>query len=272
MGSSLEDQFESAEFSASVNDYYIPLRLVESEPNTQYLIRDYNISHIPSMLLLEADGVEIDRIIDLPGKRDQYLQFLINSRSGIDTYGKLLAVYEKNPDNIDGAFKLFKKNVQRGNLEEIIAVGKKILERESASEKSQEQIFKQTRYFIRTILNRSGKEPFLKYFNDFPDIRFSKGGYKLLARYYAKGGYAEGGYAEGGETEQAKLFFARAFRDYPENIDIKKYFLEYCINTKTQITEGLIVAQKLLQQEKNDDTEIEHFIETLNKLTDETLQ
>lgn len=267
MGSSLEDQFESAEFSTSVNDYYIPLRLIESEPNTQDLIRDYNISHIPSMLLLGADGVEIDRIIDLPGKRDQYLQFLINSRSGIDTYGKLLAVYEKNPDNIDGAFKLFKKNVQRGNLEEIIAVGKKILETESASEKSQEQIFKQTRYFIRTILNRSGKEPFLKYFNDFPGIRFSKGGYKLLARNYAKGGYAEGG-----ETDQAKHFFARAFKDYPENIDIKKYFLEYCINTKTQITEGLIIARKLLQQEKNSNSEIEHFIETLNKLTDETLQ
>ncbi len=227
MGSSLEDQFESAEFSTSVNDYYIPLRLVESEPNTRDLIKFYHISHIPSMLLLKADGIEIDRIIDLPGGRDQYLQFLINSRRDIDTYGKLLAVYENDPDNLNSAFKLFKKNVQRGNLEEIITVGKKILEKESSAEKKQGQIFKETRYFIRTILNRSGKEPLLKYFIDFPDIRFSKGAYKLLARIYAKGG----------ETDRAKHFFARAFRDYPENIDIKKYFMEYCENTKTMNNE-----------------------------------
>ena len=131
------------------------------------------------------------------------------------------------------AYKLFKKYVQRGDLEGIVSVGKKILIRPDLSKKmritdnfrkGRETVYEDTRYSIRTTLNRSRKADMLKYFYEFPDVRFSERAYRLVARTYV-GGTA---------SREADTFFDRALRMYPESSKLKKLFLEYRNHTKDQ--------------------------------------
>ena len=211
------------------------------------LSQAYAVEYIPTLLLLKPDGTEVDRIIDLPEYGDQYLEFLDKAFRGKETPEALRNALEADPGNLRIAFNLFKKHIQRGDLEGMVLSGRHILDREKTSlelidgaEAAQEEadIFLTTRYHIQTILNRAGREALLRYFHRFPDVKFSERAYRFLARHYASGP----------ASQEAVAFFRRAFQDYPDQNILKKRYLEYCATTRTHIDEALRLAGHLKQQ------------------------
>jgi len=209
-----------------VKKHTISLRFDGHEDVVESLKATYHVKHVPTLLLLNPDGSEIDRIIDLAGYREQFLNFLKGAYAGKNTYPGLLAAYKKNPDDIRVLYRLFKKNVQRGDLQGIMSLGRKILDRPNRSKnmhveqpmhQGRRTIYEDTRYHIRTTLHRSGKLDILKFMNDFPEVKFSERAYRFVAR----------AYSNQTEWKGAEAFFDNALRHFPESALLKKYFLDY---------------------------------------------
>lgn len=260
-GSNLEDQFDSAEFSAKLHKYYIPMRLVQEDYNYQKLYNRYKVQQIPSVIIVKPDGSEVDRIVDMSNYKKQYTDFLINSYEGKNTYADLKNSFETDPNNLEIAFKLFSKNIERGEIEEIVKTGKKILEleksyKEKQVSEDQKYIFKRTRYHIRTSLFRFGKDAVLNHFSDFPTVKFSLNIYRFLAFTYSKGE----------QSQKADNFFIKAFQDFPDEYIFKKYYLKYCLKTKTQIEQATVLAQKLVNQKDFKDDVVAKIYEELKEL------
>ena len=204
----------------------ISLRFDDHDDVVESLKVSYYVKHVPTLLLLNPDGFEIDRIIDLACYRGQFLQFLKDAYEGKNTYRGVWAAHKKDPHNIQVSYKLFKKHVQRGDLQGIMSLGRKILDRPNDSKrmpaeqpmrKGRETIYEDTRYHIRTTLHRSSKEDILEHINDFPEVKFSERAYRFVARNYSKRTQWKG----------ADTFFDNALRHYPESTLLKKYFLDY---------------------------------------------
>ncbi|KPK88774.1 hypothetical protein AMJ80_10640, partial [bacterium SM23_31] len=213
---------------------------------TRKLTEYYTIKHIPTLLIVKSDGTEIDRIINISGDKEYFLQFIKETGNGIGAFAKLRAAHEKDPADLEITYKLFKKYIQRGELEGVVRTGKKILERADSAKtikivksesSSHTNIYDDTQYSIRTILNRSGRADLLKYFHEFPGIKFSLSVYKFLA----------GIYSTGPQSEKAGLFFERAMNDYPGSFELGKQFVDYCLATKSRIDWGINIASNLYE-------------------------
>lgn len=237
------------------------MRLVSTDLIFHQLQNSYNIKHIPSLLIITPYGTEIDRIIDISNYKKQYTEFLKNAFEWKNTYTDLTEAFEKDSNNVELAYKLFMKNMERGEIEQIVKTGKKIFELENKINEDQltkieKTIFKDTRYYIKTSLYRFGKEAILRYFSEFPNVKFSKNIYRFLAFTYSKRE----------QSENADNFFVKALKDFPDEYDFKKYFLQYCMNTKTQIKQARILAEELVNQKDFNDATVEKIFEELKIL------
>jgi len=237
------------------------MRLVQEDFDYQNLYNTYKVQQIPSVVIVKPDGSEVDRIVDISNYKKQYTQFLIDSYEGKNTYASLKESCNKDPENIEIAFKLFSKNIERGEIEEIVKTGKTILEFEKKLDndqlsENQKNIFKKTRYHIRTSLFRFGKDAVLKYFNEFPTVKFSVNIYRFLSFTYSKSE----------QSEKADNFYAKAFQDFPDEYIFKKYYLKYCVNAKTQIKEATNLAQELVNQKDFNDSVVSKLYEELQEL------
>jgi len=228
-----------------VNQNYFSLRFDGEEAQVESVKKKYEIRHLPTLLLLGSDGIEIDRIIDLAGYRKQYLQILQDAREGINTYPTIFAQYEKNPDDILSAYKLFKKQIQRGDLNGIISIGRVILNRPDIAQKlssveptrkRHKTIYEDVIYNIRTTLHRSRREDILRYINNFAEIKFSERAYRFVAR----------SYLTGDTPGEARRFFLNALNHYPNSDVLKKYFEEY----KNRTLSRLEAQQERIKEER----------------------
>ncbi|MFC1477788.1 tetratricopeptide repeat protein, partial [candidate division KSB1 bacterium] len=83
------------------------------------------------------------------------------------------------------------------------------------------KILSDTRFVIRTTLNRSAIQDFLTHTYKFPGIIFSESAFVSAARFYA----------DGSSSQAAEKFFDKALRDYPGNTRLMLYFFDYSMNT-----------------------------------------
>jgi len=186
------------------------------------LKKEHTIRHLPTLLVLDSDGMEVDRIVDLQEYGQGYIDFLLKTYKGEGTLHQVRADYQADPDNLVLAYKLFNKHVSRGDLDGVMVMGRIILdhtdEAKSITLENKRGITTKTMYDdvyfnVRGILNRSGKEAVLIYFSRFQEVKFSLGAYGLMARRYA----------QAGPSEEADAFFVRTERDYPKSTTLKKY-------------------------------------------------
>lgn len=70
--------------------------------------KKYKIQGFPSILFLDGDGNEIDRVYGYVPAKD-FLEMMTDYNKGINTYSYLQAEVEKNPSNIDASLKLADK-------------------------------------------------------------------------------------------------------------------------------------------------------------------
>jgi tetratricopeptide (TPR) repeat protein len=174
------------------------------------------------------------------------MDFLQESSDGVGSLVKLRAEREKNPNDLLIEYKLFRKYIERGDVDGVVSSGKRIILRaeEAKSIKNKiggrNNILDDTKFSIRTVLNRSGRAEMLKYFDDFPGIKFSLSAHKLLADIYSLGPV----------TDRTGRFFDRAIENYPVNVELKIRFVDYCLTAKQSTESGIKAAESLLKSGK----------------------
>ena len=235
--------------------------MVQEDADYTKLFNTYKVQQIPSVVIVKPDGSEVDRIVDISNYKTQYTQFLIDSYEGKNSYASLKESLKKDPENLELALKFLSKNLERGKIEDIVETGKRILALENRIDENQltenqKDVFKKTRYYIRTSLFRFGREAVLNYFSEFPSVKFSKNIYRFLAFNYSKSE----------QSQKADNFYSKAFRDFPDEYIFKKYYLKYCVNTKTQIKKATKLAEKIVNQKNFNDTVVTKLYEELQEL------
>jgi tetratricopeptide (TPR) repeat protein len=84
------------------------------KPETKPISKQFHLGGIPTVVILDPKGQEVDRIIGYEGNRSEWLKVLLASLYGIDTIGDLQVRYAAKPD-LKLAHQLAQKFLDRGD-------------------------------------------------------------------------------------------------------------------------------------------------------------
>ena len=93
--------FNNPQFRPYLESHYILLHLDATDDEDEVWFDQHDVNSTPSVLLLKADGREIDRIIEYDGSPEDFRDSLESIRQGKDTLLAVLESYEKDRDNIN---------------------------------------------------------------------------------------------------------------------------------------------------------------------------
>ncbi len=154
-------------------------------------LQQYNVEYLPTVVVLRADGIEKDRIVNFPGLTVEFIEFIDAAARGDNSFETWIEAYDHDPNNVATGYKLFMKYLYRGDLEQAIHVGRKILDRpelarsfpsdEEISE-SRKTVYGDVLYHLRTSIHRSNKATIFRYIPLFPEVRFAERAYWFVDR------------------------------------------------------------------------------------------
>jgi len=130
----LVEQFFTAEqFTPYLNENFICLLAMRSEAGDDddnpaaALFKRYRVRGTPTVLVAQADGSEIDRVIDYDPPAETFKARLEEAYRGENTYLNLMRRSEKETDNVEISARLAHKHQARRNYAEMAQCREKIL-------------------------------------------------------------------------------------------------------------------------------------------------
>jgi len=139
---------------------------------------------------------------------------------------------------------MFLKHIQRGDLENLLELGRIILDRtdeagtitlDEQAGNNRSNILDRAKFAIRTSLHRAGTDALSRHIGKFPEIKFSVRAYTAAAK----------SWTEGHTLFDPGAFFDRALAYYPLDETIRTIFIEYCIQSGNSIDRGIEIASKM---------------------------
>ncbi len=144
--------------------------------------KKYSVSGYPTILFLDADGNEIDRIVGYVPSKD-FKEMMVDYNKGVNTYNDLQAKLEKNPGDVEANLKYADKLMTLGKDDEAKARLNKILEVDAANTQGKTD---DAKYRLATL---SGKENAIaeleKFISENPSSDALKDAYVSLSEQYA---------------------------------------------------------------------------------------
>lgn len=119
--------YAKAEVSDFANANQINYKIDAEKGEGVDFAQKYKIQGYPSILFLDGDGNEIDRVYGYVPMKD-FKEMMMDYNRGINTFGYLQAEVEKNPGNIEARLKLSDKYSMYGDNDKAKALLNKIIE------------------------------------------------------------------------------------------------------------------------------------------------
>lgn len=115
-----EDIFENKENAAFLNDNFLVVSVISSDPVYKLLYDHFNLENQSSVIILDQNGNEIERTVSYNKNRKAYISFLKNVSVGKNLYGIVRAAYEKDPLDVQNNYLLAEKLMIRNQIKEAI--------------------------------------------------------------------------------------------------------------------------------------------------------
>lgn len=177
--------------------------------------KKYQIKGYPSILFLDGDGNEIDRIYGYVPAKD-FLEMMQDYNKGVNTFSYLKAEVEKNPSNIDASLKLADKYSMYSETDKAKELLNKIVEMDgsNAGGKTDDAKF---RLILFTEKDEKAKqlESFIK---DNPNSDQLKDAYVALSEAY---------YYELSDMPSADKWFKETLTKYPNDDAVNSSYGQY---------------------------------------------
>ncbi len=110
--------FQDSTISRFINEKYVSLKINAEKEAGLHLRQKYRVlESYPTVLFLDSEGKEIDRIVGL-FRKEEYFKTIQDYAKGENTFPILLAQWKQDKDNPTLIFKIGKKYADRGFWEE----------------------------------------------------------------------------------------------------------------------------------------------------------
>lgn len=102
---------------------------------------DFGVRATPTVLIIDAQGSEIDRFVGFGGEEDvdETFQTIKDFAAGVNTLPVLQAELDANPDDVELNYKMAKKHQERYESDKVIPYFEKVLELDSEDEKGHKE-------------------------------------------------------------------------------------------------------------------------------------
>lgn len=174
---------------AYASDHLVPIEVDAEKGDGIELAKKFHIGGFPTMVFLNADGEEVDRI---PGylPADQMVPELTRIVNGVDTYPALKAKVEKNPNDPELLIQLALKIEDMSGLAEAIDYWVKI---PTLSGTTAEQVFQANYKIAQRKADEAGNPaPLRDYIKANPGSPYNPEVYSGISRFYRKAKDADG--------------------------------------------------------------------------------
>ena len=170
--------------------------------------RQYGIAGFPTVVLLNSQGEEIDRIFGYLGP-DQFLQQIDDYMAGTGTFAAVLAQLEQDPKNIDLLSDAAERYVARARYTEAVATYEKIVWYDQWNEKgkSDKAILSIGDALLRAKQYETATDQFQRLMDVYPDS-------PLVPEAFSYKGYA---YQRWGKNDEAIAIYEDFIKAYPNH-------------------------------------------------------
>ncbi len=100
--------------AAFINENYISIKVNGQKGIGAEYKRKFNVVGYPTVLLLTADGEEIERLFGWRNEPEIYFQTLVDYTNDVNTIEYLLTEYKAHPDNIEHNYLVARRRLDRG--------------------------------------------------------------------------------------------------------------------------------------------------------------
>lgn len=147
-------------------------------------MKKFNIPGYPTVLMLNSDGEEIDRIVGFDGDRDKYLATIKDYSEGRNTLADFKKRIVQTPTDVALNHNLAKKLLYRGEPAEARIYFQKVLELDS---QNQFGFYDEASYRLATFAASEGNiAPMEKFFKNYSGDDYMSGAVSRLIRHYQK--------------------------------------------------------------------------------------
>lgn len=248
-----QQYFANNTYKSYLSENFIVFHAVRDEAEGDKLYDLYSIRATPTVLILTAEGEEIDRIVGF-GDAESFHENLLASSGGENTYRKLLERFTADPGDLLTGFKLARKYERMYNPEKTeLAVGiyksiidspekAKSLTAEYGEEDKPVSLYEYAWYGYGTAsmsADRGAKpEALILFLEKFPASILATDAYRRLNSYYA---YTA-------SPEEGKSYFDGLMQKYPDDPDMLYYYVNFCMRKEIDLDKAADAAEKMVDE------------------------
>jgi tetratricopeptide (TPR) repeat protein len=177
--------FQDKEVGEFVNGRFVSLKVNALKGEGKKLREKFKVLGFPTVLLLDSQGEEVDRLCGFDGKKNEYFKVLTDYAEGRNTLVKMLAEVKAEPENIDIIFNLGKKYVSRWERKNGVPYFEKVLQLDPEDEKGY-KAESTCQIAVNEARVNNNIEPLLTFMANNPDERFYNLGYSTILRCYKR--------------------------------------------------------------------------------------
>lgn len=190
----------------------------------------YKIEGYPSILFIDSDGKEIDRIYGYVPVKD-FKEMMVDYNKGVNTYAALKKEVEKNQDNIEASLKLADKYSMYGETDKAKALLKNIIELDPDNSKGKTD---DAKYRLILFSDKDKKAKDLESF-----ISENKSSDQLRDAYVS---LAETYYFELNDQTTSEKWFKEGFEKFPNDDMLNSSYGQILNSTANQLADKKYTA------------------------------
>ncbi|OGB68981.1 MAG: hypothetical protein A2Y94_10060 [Caldithrix sp. RBG_13_44_9] len=230
--------YKNPEYSEYINQHYVALKIYTRNEEGKKYKEQFAVKAHPTVIFLDAQGNEVDRILGWNGDPAAYYQMIVDFRDGRNTLAEIKAKLEQDPKNVELNYQLVKKCLLRGEEEKTKPYYTTILELDP---KDTFGYGEEARGYLAAIqLWETGNDlPLLEQLSIAKNPELVKQGYNILIRHYEKNK----------QPEKLLSAYEDALQKLPEDYNLMNGYAWYIYENKLndKYTRGIEVARRAVE-------------------------
>jgi tetratricopeptide (TPR) repeat protein len=168
-----------------INEQYVTTKVNGRVGNGKEYRKKYKVRGYPTVLLLNPDGTEIDRLFGWSGDKEQYFQTLVNYTNNKNTVSDLTNGHQQSPDDVEINYLLAKRRADRDELQLAKPYFENILKLDP-EDKFGYKMESKGYLAVNHLFTEDDDKPLYELLDTADDPAFLYRGFNILIRYHSR--------------------------------------------------------------------------------------